>query len=45
MRRDREGAFMRCDHCMKRIVIQEAGPEGNTRWVVSKKQECDRVIS
>ena len=44
VRQDREGAFVRCDHCLKRIAIEEAGPAANTRWIVSKNQKCDRVL-
>jgi uncharacterized protein YbaR (Trm112 family) len=45
VRQDREGNYLRCDNCMKRVAIEQAGPAGHARWIVSKLQKCDKTLS
>jgi hypothetical protein len=44
VRFDSEGYFVRCDHCMKRIAIEQTTAEGKARWLIARKQDCNRVL-
>jgi hypothetical protein len=44
VRMDSEGHFVRCDHCMKRIAVVQGAGAGKAHWLVSRKQDCSRVL-
>ena len=40
VRQDRDGHFVDCPSCSKRVALEKITVEGQPRWLVSAKQKC-----